>query len=286
MSFEVTEAFVNQYHANLILLSQQKTSRLEPYVRREKLTAEFSFYDRIGPVEAQRKGGRHSDTPLMSTPHSRRRVTGVPYNWADMVDKADRIRMLVDPTSPYAQNAIMGFNRTKDRIIIDAAFANAYAGKEGQITVPFPTSQTIAADSTGLTIDKLLEAKEMMDAAEVDDAMPRIAVITAKQVTNLLKTTEVKSADYNTIKALAKGEVDTFCGWKFIRTELLPKNGQVRDCLFFVSDGLLLGLSEDITVKVSERPDKNYSTQVYVEMDLGGTRMEEVKVIKVQCTEA
>jgi len=286
MSFEVTEAMVQQYHANIALLSQQQVSKLEGAVRRERQNAEFSFYDRIGPVEAQPKGGRHSDTPLMATPHSRRRVQTAPWNWADMVDTTDKLRMLVDPTSAYAQNAVMGFNRRKDRIIIEAAFGTAYAGKQGQDTVAFPASQTIAAGGTGLTIDKLLIAREMLQEAEVADNLPLYAVVTARQLRDLLGNTEVQSSDYNTVKALVKGEINTFVGWNFIRSELLPVASTTRDCLFFAADGILLAAAEEITVKVSDRPDKNYSTQVYVEMDFGATRMEEVKVIKVQCTEA
>ena len=74
-------------------------------------------------MEAQLKGGRHSDTPLMNTPHSRRRVTAAPYNWADLIDTSDKLRILFDPTGPYATNAVMAFNRAMDKAIIDAAEA-------------------------------------------------------------------------------------------------------------------------------------------------------------------
>ena len=38
--------------------------------------------------------------------------------------------------------------------------------------------------------------------------------MTATQITNLLSATEVKSADYNTVRALVRGEIDTFLGFK------------------------------------------------------------------------
>lgn len=295
MSFEVTEAMVQQYRGNIALLSQQKRSVLEPHVRVETIHAEFEYFDQIGTVEAQPKNGRHADTPLMDTPHYRRRVTSSPYNWADMVDNTDRLRMLADPTSPYAQNAVMAFNRQKDKIIIDAAFGDVYTGKEGKTVLQFPSTQTITtagasgtgAPTDGLTIEKLLAAREMLWRAEVDEMMPLYCVCSARQLTDMLKTTEVKSADYNTVKALAQGQLNSFMGFTFIRSELLPYSAAdtTRDCLIYAKDGILLAKAEDITVKVSERADKNYSTQVYVEMDLGGTRMEECKVIKVRCKE-
>lgn len=110
MSFQITEAFVQQYNSTVSLVSQQKQSRLEPAVRVETIRGTREAFDSIGTVEAQPRGGRHADTPQMDTPHMRRWVTSAPYNWADLVDKPDRLRMLYDPTSPYVQNAVMAFN--------------------------------------------------------------------------------------------------------------------------------------------------------------------------------
>ncbi len=286
MSTQITTAMVQQYSSNVQLLSQQKQSRLRRAVRVEPIHSEYAYFDQIGSVEAQLKGGRHSDTPLMNTPHSRRRVTAAPYNWADLIDTSDKLRILFDPTGPYATNAVMAFNRAMDKAIIDAAFADASTGKDGGTTVSFPESQVIAAGGSGLTIDKLIQTRQKFWKNEVDESIPLYMAVTSFQLGNLLKTTEVTSSEYNTVKALVQGEVNTFMGFEFIRIENLPWASNTRDCIAWAKDGLLLALAEDITVKVSERDDKNYSTQVYVEMDLGATRMEEVKVVKVQCTEA
>lgn len=285
MSNQITTAMVQQYHSNVTLLSQQKQSRLQRAVRVEPIHAEFSYYDQIGPVEAQPRGGRHSDTPLMETPHARRRVTACPYNWADLIDTPDRLRILYEPTGPYAQNAVMAFNRAKDKVIIDAAFADANAGKSGEITVAFPATQEVDLGA-GLTLDALIKTRELFWKNEVDETLPLYMAVTSFQLGELLRTTEVQSADYNSVKALVQGEINTFMGFEFIRVEMLPWEGGVRSCLAWAKDGLLLAMAEDIKVKVSERDDKNYSTQVYVEMDLGATRMEEVKVVKVKCAEA
>ena len=295
MSFQVTTAMIQQYNANIALVSQQKKSRLEGCVRRERLTAEFEYFDQIGPTEAQPKNGRHADTPLMSTPHMRRRVSGTPYNWADLVDTTDKLRMLTDPTSAYTMNAIAAFNRAKDSVIINAAFAAVQAGKTGtESTITFPTavSNNIydaasfgADETTVLTVDKLLRAKKAMWRSEVDEGIPLYCCVSASQLTDLLNATEVKSADYNTVKALAQGDIDTFMGFKFIRSERLPWDGKTRQCIAWAQDGLLLATQEEITVKVSERDDKNYSTQIYVEMDLGAVRMEEAKVMRIFCKE-
>ena len=105
MSVQITTAFVQQYKANVEHLLQQKGSRLRPFVRVESQNAEYEFYDRIGATNAQEVTGRHQDTPLITVPHDRRRVSLRDFDWAELIDRTDRIRLLIDPTSPYAQNA-------------------------------------------------------------------------------------------------------------------------------------------------------------------------------------
>lgn len=295
MSFQVTTAFVNQYRANIELLLQQRGSKLRPFVREERQSAEFDFYDRIGATEAQENTTRHGDTPLISTPHDRRRIGLRDFDWADLIDKKDKIRLLTDPQSAYAQNAAFAFGRKIDRLIIEAAFGNAYAGKTGEIVVPFPAVQKIPVDyvetgssaESGLTVAKLRKAREMFRAAEVQDDEHLTAAVTAKQITDLLKTTEVTNADYNAIKALVQGEVDSFMGFKFVSLELLQKDvNDDRRCLFWAKSGICLAIGEDTTTRIDERKDKRYSTQVYVSMSANASRMEEPKVIEVACAEA
>lgn len=285
MSFQITEAFVQQYNSTVSLVSQQKQSRLEPAVRVETIRGTREAFDSIGTVEAQPRGGRHADTPQMDTPHMRRWVTSAPYNWADLIDKPDRLRMLYDPTSPYVQNAVMAFNRAKDKIIINAAFAPAWTGEHGDIQKAFPTGNIIAHGDTGLTIEKLIQARGMLWRNEVDESEPLFVAVTSFQLEDMLNNTKVQSADYNTIKALVRGEINSFMGFTFIRTEQLEKEGAARKCIVWSKPGLLLAKAEDITTKVSERGDKNYSTQVYAEMDLGAVRMEDEKVLQLQCKE-
>lgn len=285
MSFQITEAFVQQYNSTVSLVSQQKQSHLEPAVRVETIRGTREAFDSIGTVEAQPRGGRHADTPQMDTPHMRRWVTSAPYNWADLVDKPDRLRMLYDPTSPYVQNAVMAFNRAKDKIIINAAFAPAWTGEHGDIQKTFPASNIIPHGDTGLTIEKLIQARGMLWRNEVDESEPLFVAVTSFQLEDMLNNTKVQSADYNTIKALVRGEINSFMGFTFIRTEQLEKDGTARKCIVWSKPGLLLAKAEDITTKVSERGDKNYSTQVYAEMDLGAVRMEDEKVLQLQCKE-
>ncbi len=288
MSFQVTTAFVAQFKANVELLSQQKGSRFRSYVRVEDLTGEEGFYEQIGATAAQKKTGRHSDTPLVNTPHARRRVTPEDYVWADLIDNEDKVRMLIDPTGPYAVNANHAFNRSIDDEIIDAALRTSYTGKKGTTPVDLPASQVVPHGSAGLTVDKLTEARNKFWAADVDEEIPLYIAVTGNQMVNLLKTTEVTSADYNTVKTLVKGEIDTFMGFKFIRSQRIQKDAgdAYRRCIAWAHDGILLAVNRDISTDIGPRRDKNIATQVHLAMTVGATRMEEVKVVEVQCTES
>lgn len=294
MSIQITTAFVQQYRANVEHLVQQKGSRLRALVRAETQNAEFEFYDRIGATTAQEVTGRHQDTPLINVPHDRRRVSLRDFDWADLIDRPDRIRMLIDPSSPYSQNAAYALGRKMDEVVLDAAFGSVYTGKTGATTVTFPSSQQIAVDyvesgaaaNSGLTIAKLRKAKQILDANEVDPTERRYIAVTAKQVTDLLKTTEVSSADYNTVRALVQGELNTFMGFEFVRTELVRTNASNhRRVLCWAQSGLLLAVGQDIITDIGPRRDKRNSTQVYVSASFGATRMEEEKVVEIICAE-
>ena len=286
MSFEITTAMVRQYNDNIVLLQQQKPSRLRAAVREESVKGEYGFFDQISSTAAVKRTTRHADTPLVSTPHVRRRVAQNPYDWADLIEIFDRASLITDPTSKYAINAVAAFNRSIDDEIIAAALATAYGGVDGSTSYTFDSSYyQIAHASSGLTLAKLCSAKEILDAAENDPDEERYFVVNAKQLSVLLQVTEVKSADYNTVKALVQGQIDTFLGFKFLRSERLATASSVRSCLAWSKNSILLGVGTDILTRVSERADKNYATQVYVGMNVGSTRMDEKGVVEVQAYE-
>ena len=287
MSTEITTAFVEQYSSNIQMLSQQKGSLLRDKVRVESVTGKNAFFDQVGSVTATVRSTRHADTPQSDTPHSRRRVSLVDYEFADLIDDLDKVRMLVDPTSTYALAAAYAMGRAMDDAIITAALGSADTGVAGGTAVALPAAQKIVEASTaGLTIAKLRQAKEIIDLADVDPSLPRHIIVSPKQITDLLGTTEVTSSDFNTVKALAQGDINTFLGFNFIVSNRLAIATNKRKCIAFVSDGIGLAVGKDSTARIDERADKGYATQVYYSAAFGATRMEEDKVVKIQAYEA
>ena len=289
MSTQITTAFVEQYSSNVQLLSQQMGSKLRGAVDVESVKGSNAFFDQIGAVTAQTRS-RHGNTPQLTTPHSRRRVSLVDYEWADLIDDLDKVRLLSDPTSNYAKAAAAAMNRKMDDVIIGALGGSADTGVAGGTAVALPSSSkfSTAQQSDGLTIAKLLETKYFFDNGDVDPSIQRYFICGPKQIQDLLGTTQVTSSDFATIKALAQGEVDSFLGFKFIMSTRLAMDGTNTDdrlCFGFTGDAIKLALGKDVTAKISERDDKSYATQVYYSMAIGATRMQETHVFQVPCDE-
>ena len=287
MSSQITTAFVQQYSNNVQMLSQQKGSLLRNTVDSETVQAKNAFFEQVGVATAVKRVSRHSDTPQIDTPHARRRVSMVDYEYADLIDKQDQVRTLIDPTSSYAQAAAFALGRAMDDEIITAISGTAFSGETGSTSVTLPSAQKITESGTdGLTIAKLRNAKELFDSASVDPSIPRYIVVGPKQISDLLGTTQVTSSDFNTVKALANGEINSFLGFNFITSNRLSIASSKRLCLAFAMDGIKLALGQDIMTRIDERSDKGYATQVYVCMTMGATRMEEEKVVTVEAHEA
>ena len=295
MSFQVTESMVNQYGSNFRLLYQQKISRLVAWCQMEgSIVGASKSVERLGKTDAYDITSRHADTKYVEVPHSRRWLDLQDKGWAELVDELDKIRMLADPTSPYSRLAVMALNREKDKIILAAARGNA---RTNSGLVALPAGQKIAEGGTGLTLAKLLQAKEILDAAEVDDGndqmadgqgntkATRVLAVSTKQITNLLGTTEIKSVDYNNVKALAQGEVDTFLGFQFVRTELIAKVGTTRFCTAWSRGCIAIGIGKDIVSNIDTLPSKNYSVQVYARESIAATRVEDEGVVEIGCFE-
>jgi len=290
MSTQITTAFVEQYSSNVSMLAQQMGSKLRGAVDVETIRGKNAFFDQIGATAAVVRSTRHGATPQIDTPHSRRRVSLADYEWADLIDDLDKVRMLTDPTSNYAKAAAAAMNRSIDDVIITALNASADTGVAGGTAVALPSSSKFATSdqSDGLTVAKLLQSKYFLDNGNVDPSIKRYFVCGPKQIQDLLNTTEVKSSDYNTVKALAQGSINSFLGFEFIMSTRLNMDGTHTDdrlCFAFTQDAVKLAIGADVKAKITERDDKSYATQVYYSMALGATRMEEEKVFQVPCDE-
>lgn len=286
MANTISKAFVEQFKSNVVHLAQQRGSRLKDAVINETVTGDKHNFERIGSLDSIEKTTRHTSTPVLDVPHSRRVVSMRDWQWADLIDQEDKIRLLISPQSEYAKTGAYAMGRRWDDLIIDAATADAEDGDA--VAVPLPSGQKIVHGSTGMSVSKILDAREILLANDVDEeADPMYMVVSAAELTDLLNTTEVKSSDYNTVKALAKGELSDFCGFKFIRSQQLNTvsgTPNYRQCLAFVRSGIGLAIGADVNTRIDDRADVSYATQVYMAFSAAATRIEEEKVVEIQVT--
>jgi len=284
MAYTGGQWYAQQYQDAVMQLAQQKGSKLRNLVWSKETNAEKTHFERLGATAAVNKTTRYADTPNVEVVHSRRTVTLTDYHWATMHDWTDDVRMIVDPKGPYTEAGGWAMGRAIDDLIIAAATGNAVDGAGSNVALP--AGQIIAESGTAaLTLAKILEAKRILDANEVESE-DRYFVCGARQLEDLLGVTQITSADYNSVKALVNGEIDTFLGFNFIQSERLAVASSKRDCIAFQKRGLGLAVGKDMMTKMDERPDKSYGWQVYMAWSMQATRVEEERVVKVQAHEA
>lgn len=317
MSFNVSTAFVQQYSTNVQMLLQQQGSRLRNAVQNMKFQGKAaSMAEQFGQVSPVRNQSRHSDTPLISTPQDKRWIYPNDYDWADLIDNQDKLRMLIDPTSSYAMAGAWAMGRAIDDEIISGFFNSNNTGENGTTATGTlyafnSNSQSVAANvgasaATGLNIAKLRAAKRKLLEAYVDvDNDPLFAVISAKQHDDLLNEAQAISLDYNSKPVLVDGKISAFMGINFIVSERIPGGSGFNTAInpaitsadsdgsyvagsrwmvpVFSKSGMALGVWNDITTSIDRRADKRNSYQVYVTGTFGAARMEEKKCVIINC---
>lgn len=295
MSQNVTTNFVQQYTTNVQLLSQQKGSRLRnsvtigQYVGKQGVPVE-----QFAASVANKRTTRYPALTPADVGSDRRWVFPSDYDWNDLIDSIDKLRLLIDPQSSYVQVGTAAMNRAMDDEIIAAFFGTAKTGVDGSTSVTFPSSQQVSASegasaATGLNVEKLKAGIQILLANEAWDPSggDRItAVISAKQNRNLMDEVQVINADYNGEKATVNdGFVMSWGKVDFIHSERLPANGSSQTRVpMYVKSGMHLGMWQDLSADVSQRKDlAGLPYQVYLYGTFGGTRIEEKKVVELPC---
>ena len=246
----------------------------------------------------------------------------VTYQWGDLVDNDDQLKVLINPESEYAIAGRNAFGRIMDDVIIAGMLGSAFAGPDGAtgITIPstggpLTTGQYVArtaltndlttqngptgttTDGSALSVQRLRLIKFLFDSQDVDPDEERFILVSPAALKALLFYTEVTSADYNVVKALCEGAIDSFMGFKFIMSNRIPmagvasalgvtypaiggiSNANDRLLIAWARQGVGFALQEDVLTEIAKRPDMTFATQIYMEMVMGSTRIEEAKVV-------
>jgi hypothetical protein len=272
--------YAQAYGQNIMQLAQQKYSKLMNCVyRRENVVGKAFFQDQIGKWSMEVKGSRNTQTPNNDPTLARRMGVMVDYHDARLLDRGDELKSLSDPRSAYTIAAAASLGRKIDDVIIAAAIGTSYSGETGSTSVTNSSVQLVTSNT--LTFAEVITAKQNLDKKDVE-MEDRYFVVKPEALDALLNVSQATSADYAAVKALVRGEIDTWMGFKWIMstriTAATSPLGSALQGISFQKNGICLAMASEPLVRTDERKDLSYSWQVYYELNIGATRLEEDRV--------
>ena len=282
---------------------QQEISRLDKYVTVESgLSGKMAVFDQYGLLSFTEKTTRMQSTVPDEAPTYRRVMYPKIFTKAVGFDEFDAKKLAnIDvPVSKTIESLRAAAGRCMDKVMIDAFLGVNYIGENGTGSVSLSAAQTVEEDfvesgsavESNLTVGKLRRALTMLQKNEAWSDERRaygdelVLACSSSQINALLQQQEVSSFDYNAVRALAEGRLDSFMGFRIIRTEQLPVDAAgVRSCLAWVKSRAQFGIWDDFKVKLSVRDDLDETLQIRAKFACGATRLQEEGFVKILCAE-
>ena len=283
MSINISNAFVTLFDSEVKQAYQAQ--RALAGLTRERTNVEGSTvrFPRIGRGSASVRVPQTDVVPLNVT-YSQVTATMTDYIAAEYSDIFHQQRVNFNERQELVQVVSGAIGRRMDQVIIDALIA---ASSTGTVANTIQNDGSVGS-ATDLNVGKLRVAKRILDAKNVP-MEGRTIVLHANNLSALLGQTTVTSSDFNTVKALVTGEVDTFLGFKFVtigdRDEGgLPKSGADRTVFAFHRDsvGMAIGLNQ--TSRVDYIAEKT-SFLVASMFSAGSVAIDSEGIVKITCAE-
>lgn len=207
MSRFLTNAASEQFDSE-VKHAYQGYRKIGPHVTLRSNVVGLIYHFRLmGKGLANQKSTQADVTPMDIT-HQKIPVTLQNWNAPEYTDIFDEAEVNFEERLELAMTIAYALGRRLDQLEIDAMAA-----------ATLPAGNVIAAatgGNTGMNVTKLRAAKSALDGFEVEYEN-RAILIEENGMEQLLGSTEVTSADFNTIKALVNGELNTFLGFTFIQ---------------------------------------------------------------------
>lgn len=300
-NLKVQDHHVISFTRNVELLLQQSQPQLAGTTSAASYTGERAqVIKQFGEVEFKpftsgtTAGQWRGETVWSDIEHHQRWVHPTDLVLSLPAARGDDLRMLTDPRSSYAEAMRAAYARRYDDFIIQAATADAKTGRYDDLqTTAFPAAQIIADGGTGLTVAKLRQARQMLLESHNNSNEEMYVACSQHQImTDLLGEQATTNADYNTVRTLVNGEMNSFVGFKFMPTERLlstvvtgPPAKTVRHCFAWVKSGLHVGTWNNLETHIDRRSDMNYVWQIWMSFTMGATRTQEKKIVQINCSE-
>jgi len=278
MAQQLSTAFVTLFDAE-VKQAYQGTAVLRPAIRvRSGVEGSSYKFPKIGKGVAQVRIPQTDVTPL-NVSYGQVTATLSDYIAAEYSDIFSQAKVNFDERSELVKVVANAVGRRQDQLILDALIASS-------------TSNTVASSvggaNTNMNLDKLLAAKKALDAKNVPMDNRHI-IIHANNLAGMLGETKVTSSDFNTVKALVNGELNTFLGFTFHvlgdRDEGgLPLSSGDRKVYAFHRDAI--GMAEGIAPKteINYIPEKT-SWLVTSLFSAGAVAIDAEGIVEITCDE-
>jgi len=280
MAVSISNAFVTLFDSEVKQAYQGQ--RLLAGATRERSGVEGSTvkFPKIGKGSATIRVPQTDVTPLNVT-YSQVTATMSDFIAAEYSDIFNQQKVNFNERQELVQVVSGAIARRMDQVVLDALTAASSPGT---------VANSIGGSNTDLNIEKLREAKKIMDQKNVPSE-GRTMLIHANSLSALLGETEVTSADFASVKALVTGDVDTFMGFKFItfgdRDEggLAIDGSSDRTLFAFHRDAVGLGVGMNETSRVDYIPEKT-SFLVASMFSAGAVAIDDEGIVKITCRES
>jgi hypothetical protein len=280
MAINLSTAFVTLFDAE-VKQAYQASAVLRPAVRvRSGVEGSTYKFPKIGKGVAQVRVPQTDVAPLNVT-YGQVTATLADYIAAEYSDIFMQQKVNFDERRELVQVVSNAIGRRQDQIILDALNAATSTGTVGN---------DIGGTDSNLNVAKLRDAKKVLDAKNVPMDNRHI-VLHANGLASLLSETSVTSSDFNTVKALVQGDINTFLGFTFHvlgdRDEGgLPKDGS-NDRTVYAFHRDAVGMAEGMAPKteINYVPEKT-SFLVAAMFSAGAVAIDSEGIVKVTCREA
>ncbi len=279
MAINLSTAFVTLFDAE-VKQAYQASAVLRPAVRiRSGVEGSTYKFPKIGKGVAQVRIPQTDVTPLNVT-YSQVTATLSDYIAAEYSDIFMQAKVNFDERRELVKVVSNAIGRRQDQLILDALTASSATS----------VSNDIGGSDTNMNVAKLRAAAQTLNTNNVPMDNRHI-IIHASSLASLLSETAVTSTDFNTVKALVQGEINTFLGFTFHvlgdRTEggLIKDGSNDRTCFAFHKDAL--GLAEGIAPKteINYVPEKT-SFLIASMFSAGAVAIDDEGIVKIVCRES
>ena len=289
---KITAAFVQQFHDNYELASQQNESRLlKTVVNRGKIVGESFTINDMGQVEMAASGARFGDTAWTIPDAGTRSVSMNDFDLFIPIESRDIPKLKAHPNDKYIKLLYNAKNRKVDDIIYQAAISTinrksvADNGTATTTATALPASQIILS-GFGTLKQKIVKAKSIFRKNEADEHNGEQLYIlyTSDMLSSILGDTTLTSADFMAGKMLQDGGVGgKWMGFNWIPYEKLSQGAAVGELRTVAYCGSAIHFGEaDITgFDITTRADKKNIKQVGGVHSLAAGRANEKKVVAI-----